>query len=235
MGTQVKPKKAQGPIQFVEGIWGKISNDPGIRGALNKTRNFISNGPFIAIVVGTGESKPVAFAVVPLLGLAPAGRVVQAIEEATSGKPISVNSALTALQSLGAVSVPGMVVGTLVSGAVNAIDLLTKRGVPKNTAPNMKIPNSTRSTLDPTQKDTLQVRQDIRDVEGGSEVVDCGLPSGDAGSTLTDSDVSEEGIADDRVHITESSQDATVKGDAPYRYWYEVIYDRARTPIKSKL
>ncbi|KDN44638.1 hypothetical protein RSAG8_05403, partial [Rhizoctonia solani AG-8 WAC10335] len=74
MEAQNKQERAQGPAQIVEGIWGKISNDSRVRDALNKTRNFISNGPFIAIVVGTGgESKPVAFAVVPVLGLFGAG------------------------------------------------------------------------------------------------------------------------------------------------------------------
>ncbi|KAH7333676.1 hypothetical protein B0J17DRAFT_721563 [Rhizoctonia solani] len=244
MSARIKPKKAQGPIQFVEGIWGKISNDPGVRGALNKTRNFISNGPFIAIVVGTGgESKPVAFAVVPVLGLAQAGPVIQAIEEATSGRPVSINTVLTALQSLGAVSVPGLVVGTVISGAVNAINLLIKHGnhpVPTITTPDMKMPNTTCSTPEVTQGDTppvnVQDRQDTQYLEGGPGVENCGLPSTNTSSILPSSNVFEGGIlADDGAHITESGQVLPAEEAEPGSYWYEVIDDRSRNPMKSKL
>ncbi|KAJ1300635.1 hypothetical protein OPQ81_002287 [Rhizoctonia solani] len=113
----------RGPTQVVEGIWRKISNDIRVRDALNTTRNLLSNKPFIGIVVGTGEeSKHVAFAIVPVFGGAHGG-LVQAIDEAVSGRPISISTVLSALQSLGAISVPGLVVGTVVSGAVNAVNL----------------------------------------------------------------------------------------------------------------
>ncbi|CAE6411902.1 unnamed protein product [Rhizoctonia solani] len=241
-----KQKQDLGHVHFVEGIWEKISSDSRVRDGLNKMRNFVSNGPFIAIVVGAGgESKPVTFAILPVLGLTQIGRVAQAVEEVASGKPISINTVLTALQSLGAMSVPGMVVGKVVSGAINVANLFVRPKtdqVPRTLTPGIETPTTT-STPELTQEITevdvqeaIQCQPNAQQGASGAEVGKCDLPSGGSVSTLPGSSVLKGETAGGGIRATESDQGSVNEKSAkPCGHWYKLIDVHDLNPPRLKL
>ncbi|KAF8700592.1 hypothetical protein RHS03_06614, partial [Rhizoctonia solani] len=247
MSVQIGEREVFGHLQNIEATWKKIYNDSRISDVVNKIRNFVSDGPFLAVVVGSGaESKPVVFAVLPLVGQTQAGRVLQAIEETTSGRPTSIATVFTVLQSLGATSIPGMVVGTAVSGAINTVKLLNKHK--QGETPDAAIPeteslatacNASETTRLVNETDRGGGIQDERINPGSRGYSDSYKSPSDEVGPIIRRTVSKDKTPQEEPQTILSGIESLAHREAEkLRCWYKVVVNNFRntqSPFKAKL